>query len=112
MPVYFKLGHGTRTLESAGNFPWPYAIDVCFDPVPEPVAISEGVAHGAAGGTFSASEAIGAQWREHFEAANAGWLIPYLERLAAGVKLPREEILARYKQLHGKMPDSYRSGFF
>jgi hypothetical protein len=69
MPVYFRLGHGTKKLESAGDFPWPYGIDLCFDSVPEPVAISEGVAHGAAGGTFSASEAIGPQWRKGWRPA-------------------------------------------
>lgn len=111
MAVYFNLAHGTKPLAHASNFPWPYDIDICFEQVAHPIAFSEGVGHGSAGCALSASDALGETWRAHFEITQSAWLIPYIERLAQGTPLPRDDILCRYLELHGKQPDSYESAF-
>lgn len=106
MATYFKLAHGTRPLETTG-YPWPYAIAISFDDVAAPVGMSEGVGHGAAGCFLSAQEALDSSWRAHFDAANGLWLIPYLEALAQGSILPKQEMLNRYREQTGKAPASY-----
>jgi hypothetical protein len=109
MARYFNLAHGTKPLESAGNFPWPYDIDVCFEPVTHPIAFSEGVGHGSAGCVVSASQALQPEWRKHFEIANGLWLVPYIENLAAGTPLPREQVLRQFEAMHGRAPESHES---
>ena len=111
MALYFNLAHGTKPLTYSANFPWPFDVDICFEPVPHPIAFSEGVGHGSAGCAVSAVEAIESKWREHFEIANASWLLPYIERLAQGTALPRDEMLGRFLELNGKQPESYESKF-
>lgn len=111
MAHYFNLGHGTKPLPHAANFPWPYDIDICFEPVAHPIAFSEGVGHGSAGGALSASDALAEQWRAHFEITQSAWLIPYIERLAQGTPLPRDEMLRFYAELHGRQPECYQSAF-
>jgi hypothetical protein len=111
MPRYFNLAHGTRPIQYATDFPWPYDIDVCFDQVPHPIAFSEGVGHGAAGCAVSASEALQPKWREHFDVTGAYWLLPHIERLAQGLPLPEDEMLHHFQTSNGKLPSSYDSKF-
>lgn len=82
----------------------PHEIAVCFDPVALPVGIAEGIGQGSGGCLMTAAEAISGAWDHNFRAARAEWLIPYLRALAAGTPLPREEMLAHYRQLHGSAP--------
>ncbi|WP_157200913.1 hypothetical protein [Massilia sp. Root351] len=112
MAKYFNLGHGTKPLADSANFPWPFDIDICFEPVQHPVAFSEGVGHGSAGCAVSATEALESKWREHFEITGSQWLIPYIEKLAQGAPLPRVEIMQRFIELNGKPPESYESSFY
>ena len=42
------------------------------------------------------------RFRRLFRDANAEWFIPYIERMAAGEKVPIEEIEARHIELFGK----------
>lgn len=109
MALYFNLAHGTKPLPHAANFPWPFDIDLCFEPVPHPVTFSEGVGHGAAGCAVSAVDALLPAWRAHFDITQSSWLIPYIERLAQGTPLPRDEIMRRYAELHGRQPECYQS---
>ena len=109
MAVYFNLAHGSRPLPHATNYPWPFDIDICFDQVAHPIAFSEGVGHGSAGCALCAGDALGAQWQAHFEITQSAWLLPYIERLAQGIPLPREEIMRRYQELHGRQPECYQS---
>ncbi|MEF9416633.1 hypothetical protein ABXT21_19685 [Ralstonia sp. SM1864_UCD524_TZ4] len=109
MSLYFNLAHGTKLLSLSANYPWPYDIDVCFDPVPHPIVFSEGIGHGSAGCAVSAEEALESKWNEHFEATRAHWLIPYIERLAQGIPLPKDELIMRFEEMHGKSPTSYES---
>ena len=111
MALYFNLAHGTKPLPHAANFPWPFDIGICFEQVPHPVTFSEGVGHGAAGCAVSASDALQSTWRPHFDITQSWWLIPYLERLAQGMPLPRDEMLRRYAELHGNEPACYQSKF-
>jgi hypothetical protein len=97
VPVYYTLAH-------TGGRQWPYTVDLCFDAVPCPVGLAEGVGQGVGAITVSAGDALSETWKEHFVHARALWLIPYLEDLAAGVPLPRAEIWARYEELHGQSP--------
>lgn len=49
MALYYNLAYGTKRLAYAADYPWPFHIDICFDPVPHPIAFSEGVGHTSAG---------------------------------------------------------------
>lgn len=109
MSTFFELGKGTRPLTYVSNFPWPFGIDLCFDPVRYPVAFSEGVGHGAAGCAVSAEEALGEKWREHFEICDAAWLRVHVQGLANGDTISREGVLEEYQRLYGEPPSSYES---
>jgi hypothetical protein len=115
MATYFNLARGTKVLPYASNFPWPMDIDVCFEPVLNPIAFSEGVGHGAAGCAVSATEALEAKWREHFQVTDGEWLIPFVEQLAAGNPLPKEAMLEAFYKHHPTtcqtIPNNIRNGF-
>jgi hypothetical protein len=83
---------------------WPHWIALCFEPIPLCVGIAEGIGQGAGGRLMTATEAISGAWDENFRATRSEWLIPYLRALANSTPLPREEILARYQALHGRVP--------
>jgi hypothetical protein len=55
------------------------------------------------GGWASAAEAL-AHHRDFLGRAGAGWFLPYLERLAAGQRVPLAEILKAYQRLFGQPP--------
>jgi hypothetical protein len=107
MSCYFILAKGTKTLPYANNFPWPYEVSICFDAVDRPVVFAEGVGHGAAGGVFTAQEALQPQWREHFALAKGEWLLPFIKQLAAGHLLNAPELLALAASKLGEAPQSY-----
>lgn len=107
MHRYYILAKRTKRLPHTNGFPWPYEIALCFDAVQRPVALSEGVGHGAAGGAFSVAEALQPKWHEHFSNARGEWLIPYLERLGEGASLDRNALLATSKAQLGHDPESY-----
>lgn len=107
MPTWFNLAHGAKALAMSNNYPWPYDVDICFDDVASPVALSEGVGWGSAGCQLTALEALAGQWRAHFDITNGLWLIPYLERRASGIPLPKEEMLLEAEKRMGKPPESY-----
>jgi hypothetical protein len=93
MPRYFVVAKGTKALPYAGNYPWPYEVSVCFEEVAKPIGWAVGVGHGNAGTLLSAAEALEPHWREHFASAQGEWLLPLLERLAAGGRLDQKEVL-------------------
>ncbi|MYN41664.1 hypothetical protein GTP55_20085 [Duganella sp. FT109W] len=111
MAVYFNLGHGIKSRARSANYPWPYDIDICFDAVRYPIAFSEGVGLGSAGCAVAATEALEQKWRDHFEITKLSWLIPYIENLAQGIPLPRDEIIGRFIELNGREPGIYESKF-
>ncbi len=83
---------------------WPHWVAICFEPIATPVGIAEGIGQGAGGRLMTAAEAISGAWDRNFHAAGASWLIPYLRRLAEGTPLPRDEMLAKYREIHGSPP--------
>ena len=99
MMTYYNLA---TVVERRGDCHWPYVIDICFDAVPCPVGLTEGIGQGVGATTVSAEEALSATWRKHFEAAHALWLLPYLRDLANGKPLPGEEMLRTYRIIHGR----------
>lgn len=109
MARYFVLAKGTKPLPQSNNFPWPYEIAICFEAVLSPIGFAEGVGHGQAGGHFSAQDALGPTWREHFFYAGGEWLLPFVRELAAGRSVPSALVLKKYQELHGVEPQSYES---
>lgn len=106
MPRYFVVAKGTKALPYAGNYPWPYEVSLCFEAVEKPVGLAVGVGHGNAGSLLSATEALEPHWREHFANAQGEWLLPFLEQLAAGVRLDQKKVLALSASKLGREPDA------
>ncbi|MGV3753947.1 MAG: hypothetical protein ACO1QS_01030 [Verrucomicrobiota bacterium] len=97
MALYYHLAHN-------GNQQSPCDIGVCFEAIPCPIYITEGIGQGAGGCPLSAAEALEPEWRTSFEKAKGTWLIPYIENLAKGIPLPREEMFWFYHHYHGQPP--------
>jgi hypothetical protein len=107
VPRYYVLGEATPQRLTAGNLPWPCEVAICFEGVERPIGLGEAEGWGSAGGFFTAAEALGAQWQEHFVNANAEWLLPYIEQLAGSGTLDQTEVIGHFRRLHGREPDSY-----
>lgn len=105
MAIYYNLGFAAP---SHGSCRWPYDVDVSFDDVDCPVGFAEGVGQGVGAITVSAADALSETWRAHFVQTGTLWLLPYLQALAHGVPLPREEILAKFQLIHGRSPELSR----
>ncbi|SDD01007.1 hypothetical protein [Glycomyces harbinensis] len=104
---FLRLASNWLDRAEGDPFTWPYWIDVSVSG-PEPaVAIAEGVAHGASGGRFTVEEALKPEWRARFDKAEGTWLLPYLERLAAGDGVAEAELVRAFTGLHGREPESY-----
>lgn len=108
MAVFYRLAHGAKRTRTGHR--WPFEIAICFDGVPEPVMLSEGVgAFGTSGGTFSASEALDPRWSDYFGVTGGAWLRSFLERMAAGERVDAREPIAHYLRLHGHRPKTYEA---
>jgi hypothetical protein len=107
MTRYYILVRAEEILPNSSGHPWPYEVSICFDGVPLPVVVAEGVAHGAALTTLSAAEALQAQWQAHFAKSKAAWLLPMIRRMASGEPVAADEGITAYKALHGQEPSSY-----
>ncbi|MBP7393310.1 MAG: hypothetical protein KA945_05675 [Zoogloea sp.] len=107
MALYYVLAKGTNPLPNAGNSPWPYEVALCFEGVNHPVAFSEGVGHGAAGGVFTATAALSETWANHIKVANAQWLLPFIKQLAAGETVDSNEVVQQYFSSHRHEPESF-----
>ena len=91
-----------RYLLSAGHpgFQSYYTPAVAYHPGQAVVEINDGFGAHATGAAFSYSEALAK--RKWIEERNAGWFIPFLERLAKGQDVPIREIQKAYFELFGK----------
>jgi hypothetical protein len=107
MARYFRVGQGSKIFESGSA--GPYEIDLCFEPVPCPVAFSEGVCHGSAACMVSVDEALQPTWRDFFSLAQAEWLIPILEQWQAGIRPAKIQILLEVERRTGKPVASYEA---
>jgi hypothetical protein len=103
---YYVLAKGVRPLPLS-NFHWPYEVSLCFEGVTHPVAFSEGVGHGAAGGVFAAGEALSPSWAQHISYAGAEWLIPFIERLESNSPVTDGEVIQIYLSKHNGPPESF-----
>ena len=64
----------------------------------------QGVAHGATGSRCSVQELLSDAWRNHLKLCGALWLVPLLERFAAGEAIETKAVLDAYEQQHGYQP--------
>ncbi len=97
---YYLLAHGAKALSQPSFSGWPYEISLCFEPTGYPVCFAEGVGHGAVGGNFSAAAALQTQWADHFLYTQGQWLLPFIERFAAGLAVDAQEVLQLYRAKH------------
>lgn len=90
-----------------GRHVYPYEVQVSVvTPVPL-VALSEGSAHGGGGGIFTVEAALSEPFRDTFRRAEGEWLIPWLERLAAGEEVAEAELVAAFVERHGREPQTW-----
>jgi hypothetical protein len=104
---YYLLAHGARALSQPSFSGWPYEISLCFEPTDYPVGFAEGVGHGAVGGNYSAEAALQTQWADYFLHTQGQWLLPFIERFAAGLAVDAQKVLQLYRAKHDKEPYSY-----
>jgi hypothetical protein len=102
---YLKLASNRLGRPEGDPFVWPYRIDVSV--AGPSVVFAEGVAHGSVGGRFSVAETLTPEWREHFANAEGEWLLPYLERIAAGRPVAEADLVRHFTDLHGREPEAY-----
>jgi len=107
MARYYTLAKAYEITPYSSGYPWPCQVSVCFEGVPLPIVIAEGVAHGASSISISAQDALQAQWHAHFAQANGAWLLPMIRRMASGETVTADEAMTAYCALHGLEPDSY-----
>jgi hypothetical protein len=109
MARFYMLAKAEVIMPHSGGYPWPYEVSICFDPARFPVAISEGVAHGAAAITVSAADALKDQWKAHFARSQGEWLLPIIHRMASGDIVTADEVIPVYRNIHGRDPASYEA---
>ena len=110
MARYYTLAKAEEISPHSSGCPWPYEVSVCFDKVPYPIVVSEGVAHGAATTTLTAIDALQDQWQAHFAKSEAEWLLPIIRRMASGEIVAAEEAVSVYRTVHRQTPKSYEVG--
>lgn len=103
---YYILGEGS----AADNDPkyregYPFVVWYFPNECPHPFMMGEGAGHAANSGFFPAEELVGEKWREHFRRADCLWLLPLLQRIAAGEELPPDEILNACQAHSGRPPE-------
>ncbi|CAN7754885.1 hypothetical protein LJR290_006881 [Variovorax sp. LjRoot290] len=107
MALYYVLASSTKPLPTSGDFQWPYEVSLAFEATPHPVGVAEGVGHGAAAAFLTAAEALGPSWAQHFVSADAGWLVPFVQRMAAGELVRAEEAISAYRDRNGSEPKTF-----
>lgn len=98
-----------KLAEGFGNIPrWPYGVDYVPQNAGAPFLLWEGDAKVGSGGFVPTVQVVGPEWREHLAHAGALWLLPLLERMAAGEPVAEHEVLDAYRAVHGRAPESTR----
>jgi hypothetical protein len=105
--LYYVLASATKPLPFAGGFQWPYEIAMAFAGTRHPLGMTEGVGHGSAGTYLTVTEALDLKWSAHFENADASWLLPFVQRMAAGERVQAEEVIAIYRDRTGSEPRTF-----
>ncbi|MCU4122010.1 hypothetical protein [Variovorax sp. N23] len=107
MATYYVLATATKPLPTSGDFLWPYEVSLAFEGAQHPVGVAEGVGHGAAAAFLAAAEALEPSWAAHFESADAGWLVPFVRRMAAGERVQAQEVITAYRDRNGSEPKAF-----
>ena len=109
MARYYMLAKAEVITPHSSGFPWPYEVSVCFEQVRYPVEMRQGVAHGAASITLTATDALTDQWQAHFATSQGEWLLPLIRRMASGDDVSADEAIAAFRKMHGCEPASYEA---
>lgn len=107
---YYTLATGSRKLENAEGFEWPYEISICFDDSKRAIGFGQGVAHGSGWCAVNVMEGLSESWVHHFEITNAGWLRTLLRTHEHDLQANRDRFLAEYKRLHNQDPEEFNVG--
>jgi len=99
----YILGEGTNYLETS-KYDWPYCIEYDSGNTATPFILSEGVAHGAMGGAFSAVNLLSGDWDKHIQYTKSEWLFPFAKRIASGEPVSIDEVIEAYKSVYGTEP--------
>lgn len=103
---FLRLASNWLDRQDSDAFSWPYWIDVSVSGQIPQVAVAEGVAHGTGGGHFAPATVLRLMTGT-IVGAEGQWLIPYIERLAAGDTVTEEELRAEFFARHGREPETY-----
>ena len=69
-----------------------------------PFVVWQGPGYHAHGAKCSVQELLSDSWRNHLRLCGALWLVPLLERFAAGEEITTKAVLDAYEQKHGQPP--------
>lgn len=103
-PRLHCLGLGSRPTVSADGFRWPHGVDWDAADPRRPLWLWEGVAHGHAAARLTPAEALAPAWRAHLALCDASWLVPLLERMAAGEHVAWDDIVRAHVAARGAQP--------
>ncbi|MDF2994190.1 MAG: hypothetical protein K0S37_4704 [Microbacterium sp.] len=96
----YALASNRLDWQPGDPFVYPYAVDLRWDEQRWRVEMSEGVTFSAVAAIVSVDEALSPAWAAHLAKAEAGWLRPYLERIAAGEDVTGDELVAAFEARH------------
>lgn len=101
-PRTYGLGEAEAPIHPGGP-PRRYGVDYEPGDACRPVWVWEGAGPGVCAARLTPAEAL-ATWRDHLTRAGAGWLVPLLERMAAGERVEWAEVARGYERVHGAPP--------
>ena len=81
-----------------------WGVSYSTNPVFHPFGVWQGPGYHADGAECSVHELLSDTWRNHLRLCGALWLVPLLERFAAGEAITTEAVLQAYEQQHGQPP--------
>lgn len=99
------------TEEEAAGWRWTHRVDVAFAGRESRVAVSETAPKENHAAVLTLDEARSPTWGRHRDLADAGWLVPWFEELAAArpwsARRLERAVLADFERRHGRRPTSY-----
>src|SRR5687768_13090585 len=104
MKKYYILGVGFKAADMGKQHPYEVWLDLQEEKYP--IVMLEGKGMGGVGGNFKPSEILQDHWKEHLAVSDTEWIIPLCEEAFKNNDvLNIEALIAKYKNLHGSMPD-------
>jgi hypothetical protein len=86
-----------------------WGVDYSTDGMSHQFWVWQGPGYHAHGTQCSVPELLSDRWRNHLELCGAIWLVPLLERIAAGETITPEAVLYAYEQKHRHPPPLMKS---